>query len=427
LEQFSNGIISELKKSHPDKYLLEEYEFLKTLLADKPNHIRAVLSHIIRGQHKKVILVIDNVDQRDDQDQQRAFLIATEFSAQDGIPVFVSLRPETFYKSQRIGSLSAYHQIAYTISPPRIDEVLSKRLNFCLKLLRGELPLNRLQQIKLNLKNLNSFIMTILQSINENPALIAFLDNTSNGNVRFALVLVNTFIKSGHINTRQILEIFEKTNSYFIPLHAVQRAIIYGENAFYDPKTSPIVNVFDISSLDPKEHFLCWLIIDYLNKRSLASTEGGFVPLQEVYTDHQDLGFTDLQISYAIEKLHIGRSIEDNMHSNLKTPLSGIVMYRVTPYGAYLINHMTCTFVYSDAMIVDTPIMDDSILGMIKVGDLQIDERLENVKQFIKYLRSCAGAIESKKALIDGMLNRMEDDTVFAEQRAIRRRTELRS
>ena len=37
--------------------------------------------------------------------------------------VFVSLRPDTFYRSRAEGTLAAYQPRAFTISPPRVNVV----------------------------------------------------------------------------------------------------------------------------------------------------------------------------------------------------------------------------------------------------------------------------------------------------------------
>jgi hypothetical protein len=56
----------------------------------------------------------------------------------------------------------------------------------------------------------------------------------------------------------------EKSGAYYIPLHEFQRAVIYGDARYYDPDRSPIANLFDVTSVDPKEHFLLPLVIGLL-------------------------------------------------------------------------------------------------------------------------------------------------------------------
>jgi len=141
LTRFSTGVYGDLRTSDPSLYRQKEIEFLEDKIKDRKNHVRQCLVHLSRGRKKQVILFIDNADQRDQQVQEQAFLIAQEVSANWPVAVFVAIRPETFHRSKRSGALSGYHPKAFTISPPRVDEVLKKRLLFALKVAEGRVRL----------------------------------------------------------------------------------------------------------------------------------------------------------------------------------------------------------------------------------------------------------------------------------------------
>lgn len=51
------------------------------------------------------------------------------------VTVFISIRPQTFYNSGISGTLDAYHPRAFTVGPPRVDEVVAKRLRHGINLL----------------------------------------------------------------------------------------------------------------------------------------------------------------------------------------------------------------------------------------------------------------------------------------------------
>ncbi len=60
--------------------------------------------------------------------------------------VFVCLRPETVHRTKKVsGALSGYHTKAFTIAPPRIDEVILKRLVFAQRIASGEIVLTVLK------------------------------------------------------------------------------------------------------------------------------------------------------------------------------------------------------------------------------------------------------------------------------------------
>ena len=72
--------------------------------------------------------------------------------------VFLTLRPETFHNSKKIGTLSGYHPKAFTISPPRVDLVVERRLEFALKITSGEIPVEALGIVALRLNVLDDLI-----------------------------------------------------------------------------------------------------------------------------------------------------------------------------------------------------------------------------------------------------------------------------
>ena len=122
--------------------------------------------------------------------------------------MFFAIRPQTFNRSKRFGVLSGYHPKAFTISPPRVDEVVKKRLLFALKLAKGELELKSISSsITVNLQALEKYLNVLIYSFDKNKDLIEFIDNVCSGNIRSALEFVTIFIGSGHVDTQKILDI----------------------------------------------------------------------------------------------------------------------------------------------------------------------------------------------------------------------------
>jgi hypothetical protein len=383
LKRFSSSIYGELQATSPDLYRQKELEELSRLTANRSEHMRRSLEHIVRARKRQVVLFLDNADQRDEPTQEAAFLIAQEISQQWPALVFVSLRPETFNRSQRMGALTGYHAKAFTISPPRIDQVILKRLNFALKITAGKIPVPRLQHVGIKLESLTSIITILLHSLQRDARLFEFLDNVSGGNVRSALALLTTFIGSGHVNTRKMLEVEATGRRYQIPPHEFIRAVMYGDFVHFDPSRSAIANMFDISSADGREHFLLPLVIGVLDRSAALRGMDGFVETSYLYDSLQGMGFTPDQIDFAvargIDKKLIqtsGRQIPadaDDMPSSM----------RVTPSGLYHAYRLTSNFQYIDAMMIDTPILHDSVREKIRSVE-DIGDRLTRAEVFVK-------------------------------------------
>lgn len=387
IERFSRSIWADLKDTNPDLYKQKEIEVLAEKLSNEEEHLKTMLQHVAKARKKQIVLFIDNADQRDEDTQQQAFLISQEIAEHwRPVTVFVALRPETFYRSLRIGALSGYHPKAFTISPPRTDRVINRRLRFALRVASGEIPIESVSQgIEVKLQNLAQIIRIFLESLEYSNDISEFVENMAGGNIRLALDFVRAFFGSGHVNTEKIIRIYEETGRYRIPLHEFLRAVIYGDAEYYDPERSPIANLFDISHPDPKEHFLLPITIGLLASSSGSEVEQGFIDTAVIYERLQGFGFTPEQIDDAIIRGHRKKLVDTTAR---RIPQPGREMpqsMRVTTVGAYHIRRLCRLFQYIDAIIVDTPILTPSVRTAVS-DERNIVERLDRTNEFRRYL-----------------------------------------
>jgi hypothetical protein len=228
----------------------------------------------------------------------------------------------------------------------------------------------------------------LLYSVENNHDLIEFIDNVCVGNIRLALEFVTTFVGSGHVNTQKMLDLDNRQrpgHHYVVPLHEFLRAIMYGDNSHYDPQTSPIVNMFDITSFDGREHFILPILIDYVMRASSSAGVEGFVGTREVFKYAQNAGFTPAQIQAALRRALHRKLVEGEAR---RVPESGDPMptsIRATTVGAYHATRLIGYFTYADAVVVDTPILDDNVRR--SMGDEHlINGRLARASAFCVYL-----------------------------------------
>lgn len=395
LKRFSSGIYGELRDTSPDIFGGRELDYLGDLISRKEQHLKRSLEHLSRGRRKQLVIFVDNADQRDELTQEQAFLIAQELAENWSVLVFVALRPETFHRSKKIGALTGYHAKAFTISPPRIDQVIQKRLQFALKITSGQVPVAVLNKNIVHLEKLPIVIEAVLNTLQNDDTLPELLDNISAGNVRLALDLIKAFIGNPHVKTRKILDTVEATGSCQIPLYEFLKAVIYGDAEYYDPGTSAVANLFDLSSLDPREHFILPLAVGVIFHSTGPEVKDGFVETSKVYERLQGIGFTPDQIDAAI-----ARGCEKNLieTSGRRLPEPGQRMpsaLRATPTGAYHIERLALQFEYLDAVLVDTPILDTHIRA--RITDVRgFNERLDRTETFASYLDSHWLAIEER-------------------------------
>jgi GTPase SAR1 family protein len=395
LIRFSRGVYGPYKESRPDMYLEKEIAFLEEKINDHSGHLRASLEQIVKSRRRQIVLFLDNIDQRTEDFQEQVYVIGHALAESWPIVAFICLRPDTFFKSRAKGSLSAYQPRAFSITPPRIDSVVVKRLQYALAKMSNE---GRMENFPTNIvidsPSLQSFLQALIKSLQQNDALVELIDNLSGRNVRSALDFVNTFIGSGHVDARKIIE-KQNDSGYTISEHEFLRAVIFGDQTHYDPRTSQICNLFDVTLPDGREHFLLTILLSYI-ERSADSGEG-FSSASGTFRFAQDLQFGSLQIYSALERA-VGRGL---LETSPKFATSDRwEEFRITSVGAYSTKRLLSSFAYVDAMIVDTPIMDPIVRAAIR-NATTIHQRLDRFEIFLDYLSVQAGKVDWRAAGFD--------------------------
>lgn len=389
LQRMKRGIYKDLYESDKSAYRLKEIEFLESLISDSAEHMKKCIYQISQGHGRQVVLFIDNADQRSREVQEEAFLVAHDIASNWDATVFLALRPETYHDSLKTGALSGYHPKAFTISPPRVTEVISKRLNFALRVARGEFPILNMDRARSygNLHILTAILEAFRESLEKNRELPKAIYNISGGNVREALKFVSQFFGSGHVDTEKIADKYIHNGSYYVPTHEFLRAITFGDYEYYDPSISPIGNLFHIGSADPKEHFLAPLSLSFMISRSRGETSG-FIETTQLYEELQNAGFNPKQIDSCLERCYEKDLITTAGRTSVENNVSGLPKtMRISTVGAYHMQSLINQFEYVDAVVIATPILDREARIRIKPVDSgYILSRLDRAEIFIQYL-----------------------------------------
>lgn len=382
LREFRQSIYGELADSNPAVFKEKEIGLLDKHISNGSEHCRRSLEHLSKARKKQIVIFIDNADQRGDETQDEAFLISQEMAAKWPALVYIPLRPETFHRSVLEGALSGYHPKAFTIAPPRVDHVLTKRMQYALEIAERSIDRTTVVEGLNTYDAIQAIFKSFLHTLRREDYLVEFLDNICGGNIRTALKLTRDFFGSGHVDTRKIA-VASQSNSYTVPLHEFLRAAIYGDYVYYHPDRSPFANMFDISSKDPKEHFLLPILLSTLR---LAGHENkGFMHTSDIYSSLQGLGFTPDQVDFSIIRAYRTKLVETSASQRPDDESRTTRMIRATTVGLYHLDRLMSHFTYVDAMIVVTPILDDDC--RTKIADVTtIADRLIRARLFQKYL-----------------------------------------
>ncbi len=393
ISRFSKGLWGKLQTKNPDKYEEKLFNELDSLISVKDQHLKRSIAYLSRSRHKQVIISLDNADQREFDIQQDAFIISQELAKEWNATVFMAVRPQTFYKSKRSGALTAYPHKIFTISPPRVDQMIEKRLLFALGMAEGSIPLETIDFVKLNLENLATFLKVLIQSLHKNRELQEFLTNITGGNIRSVIEFVTGFIGSPNVEAEKIIKIMEETGEYVIPIHEFTKSALLGDYSHYNPDTSIAMNIFDVATADSNEHFLVPIISSFLITEGEHKDKDGFCSTTVIFEELQNYGFTSIQIESALRRSTNKKLLETSQRFTFEEDETGLIgemptSFRITSIGAYHLQRWLGTFTYIDAMVFDTPIFNeerlDNMLDNLK--SLSIEDRYKRAQAFKEYL-----------------------------------------
>ena len=217
INEFSSSMYADEDET---EFRRQEVSMLISHMSDRSEHLRRSLEHIRGTSRRTFLLVLDNVDQRPVEFQDRVFLIAQTIAETWPVTVFVALRPSTFYQSRSKGSLAAYQLRVFTVTPTRTDEVILRRLTFARSQVTasssaGVFP----QNMTFTPEEMTFYLDVLIKAFKENIELKQLVDNLSGGNLRLALTFLSSFVGTSYVSTERILETMKAGRPYVLPNH----------------------------------------------------------------------------------------------------------------------------------------------------------------------------------------------------------------
>ena len=404
--RFDKGRYFKYKDSNPDKYNEKLDELIDDHINDIDNYLKKSIKLINQEQRKQTIICIDNADQRSSDIQQEAFLVAQEIAKSWNVLTFISMRPQTYLNSKKSGVMAAYPQHVFTISPPKIDAVITKRLEFAKKITTGEHQFS--EDIGLSISSFSTILDMLLCTFKDNNGekIYEFLENIMNGNVRLSLEYVTELIGSAGLDTKEIIDKFNKNSTYSLPVYHFAKYALLNNNFYFDSQNSIAMNVFDIHiTTSGSEHFLACFVISFINFRS--NTDEHFISYIDIINELQNYSFTEEQTRNAIINCINKKMIEkeDRVTFTEEGTSASIDSsnYRVTSIGMFHIQRWIGDFAFLDAMLFDTPILDSTARDRIRkhIQSKNMYDRHERAAIFKEYLIAQWNEIVEKPIYFD--------------------------
>ena len=336
-----------------------------------PDHLHTIVDYLKKNIGKRVILVLDNMDQKSPPLQDKLYQVGHEFVYSCGLVVVVSIREATWWRMTRSPSFNAFASREFHVKAQPIDLILEKRLAFLRKRLSSsKVSFPAPGGKTLDVADFDRFTQLIRRSLlseDADPNVLECITAISNGNIREQLDMFYSFLVSGQTKIDEYFWDYARHEKTRIPFHEVLHSILYEDHKFFDESAGRrFMNVFEPSAQTKASHLTALRILNYLHSglgQTGESRPTDFVTTDEIFEEFAPYGWSHEEVSFHMNRL---------AHFGLLMPESGDVKdvvseqpLALTKCGIYYLNTLYTEFTYFSAMACDTSIMDQNLVGEI--------------------------------------------------------------
>lgn len=365
-------------------YIQDEYQKVEP-------YVDRIFQHLIKKN--LCVVVLDNSDLYENEElEKKVFAEGLALSKRLKSYVIVSLRDSTFIKHRNSAAFDAFELRKLWLDPPPFKSVLSKRLNYSRKILKGKKA--RIATAKgmwLDVPDLGAFFEIVQQSVLAGQA-GDYIDSMSDQNIRRGLEMITNFLTSGHIQADRALRIYMDENSYQFPFHEVFKGTALGQWKHYKEKRAECINLFDSLCGAKRIRLLRLGLISHLHYK--AQSENTLeVPVKECISLFLNCGASEQHILDTLRFLQ-KKSVLRTVSTEEVTHNDRIV---ITRSGGYYLKKLSHTFVYVEQCMADTAIEDPAVWSAL--SDLtykiefesniskRMELRRERIGIFLDYLQ----------------------------------------
>jgi hypothetical protein len=375
VENLKRGVLQPLAKADPAAFEQRVSDLISKERDEFEPYVEKILKH--SSSRRPTYLIFDNVDQIEDEEfQSSVFLEAQAVARKTGSNAIISLRETTFLRHRGRPQFDAFQFELFYLDPPTIPPVLSRRLEYAKRVLKGKsVDLTTESGIRVAVPDLGEFFEIFGKSLLADRS-GAMLEALSGGDIRRGLMLVREFLASGHTNADRAILAFLKDGDYRFPIHEVFKGAVLGNRRHYDDSISLVPNIYDSKLGTSELQSLRLRLTSLLVERA---TSPGFegCPFQELRAGLSQQGISERDSLASLTSLLQGRVVR----TSDGLALSDGSRLLPTRLGAYLLRTAACEFAYNEFCSLDAVIFDDDVWGGMRELTRDIESTRDSVER----------------------------------------------
>jgi hypothetical protein len=394
-----------MEASAPGRGGLERARDIEGWRQDPLKLTRGIARYLQGDRGENLIVVFDNVDRRETSAQLSAFEAALWFMDQTRALVILQMRDSTFEAYKNEPPLDTYRsgQI-FHISPPRLVDVVKRRLELSLEAIDGEAP----EQVKYRTaagaqisypkRRAGEFLRGIYAELFQTTTNLArILEALAGRNVRRALDMFMAILTSGHMPEEVIASVAQGNGYRSFPEYRILRALMRQDFRFFNNDSGFVANLLHCNPrwVRPSNFLLPEILFYLIGRRKVRGDNGqmGFVSIARLLSDLEALGFVRSDI---LDACHFGLSKElIEVETSSATTIREIDCVKATASGWVHMRMLSSRIEYLASIMPTTAINDSKFSNAIfdlmqtenRTGHPSYQRYIAVVEQLEPYLR----------------------------------------
>jgi GTPase SAR1 family protein len=301
IKKKNEGTWNNVKEHDPNEYQKKLSDFLDESQSNYLYHLEMVAAYLIWERQKRLIIIIDNADQFEQEIQKKIFLFSSTLNKKMQCGTVISLREGYYYQWRLTPPFDAFISNVYHITAPKYSEVLEKRIDYAIENLTLENE-NKIHSTHIVdsedvITQMIDFLSAIKKSLftESNTEILDYLFYTTYPNIREGLKIFKIFLTSMHTkiqvyvrNERIKAEV--KNNSSVIPFHEFLKSIGLQNTHYYSSGRSIIHNILTPPP-GSTDHLINVYLLKFLDKVDSSNSSDKFTSLSQIYNLFSSFGY----------------------------------------------------------------------------------------------------------------------------------------
>ncbi len=301
-----------LYQKDKEQFKIDFGRHVETIRKDNPNlYIQRLVRNIVKSRKKVPCIVFDNADHFSIEFQENVFQYARSIYENEICLIITPITDKTSWQLTRQGALQSFHSEILYLPVPSPKRVIQKRIEYIEEKISeakeresGSYFFSR--GIKLNIKDLKTFITCLQKVFLETGNVALWLGNLSNYDIRRCLDLARDVMTSPYLKVSELYKAYILKTSLGIPEHTIKKAIIRGKYDIYPiGQHSFVQNIYALNTEITTTPLLGLRILQLLKDVQFKDIQGTqtYINIDQIYDYFSAMSIEHRVVSFWLDAM----------------------------------------------------------------------------------------------------------------------------